>query len=226
MENISVLIADDNKELTLMVSNYLTLNHFNVKASFNQGIDLLNYLKQDSADLLILDICMPIYDGFNILDELNNSKNYKKPTKIILLSALSSEEVISRACKNGIDYFLVKPIKLSNLLSTINSLFNLDSIDNKIDRLLNNYSIKENLSGYKYLHYAIKVCYNNPSLLESVTKELYPMIAESFDSTIDRVERAIRNAIEQTYINHNLDDEFDKKPTNTKFIKYILNKIE
>lgn len=226
MENISVLIADDNKELTLMISNYLTLNHFNVKASFNQGIDLLNFLKQDSADLLILDICMPIYDGFNILDELNNSKNYNKPTKIILLSALSSEEVISRACKNGIDYFLVKPIKLSNLLSTINSLFNLDSIDNKIDRLLNNYSIKENLSGYKYLHYAIKVCYNTPNLLESVTKELYPMIAESFDSTIDRVERAIRNAIEQAYINHNLDDEFDKKPTNTKFIKYILNKIE
>lgn len=226
MENISVLIADDNKELTLMISNYLTLNHFNVKASFNQGINLLNYLKTDSADLLILDICMPVYDGFNILDELNNSKNYNKPNKIILLSALSSEEVISRASKNGIDYFLIKPIKLSNLLSTINNLFNLDSIDKKIDRLLNSYSIKENLSGYKYLHYAIKVCYNNLNLLESITKELYPMIADQFNSTIDRVERSIRNAIEQAYITHNLDDVFDKKPTNSKFIKYILNKIE
>ena len=226
MENISVLIADDNKELTLMIKEYLSSNHFNVKETFNQGIDLLNYLKTDSADLLILDICMPVYDGFNILDELNNSKVYKKPSKIILLSALSTEEVISRASKNGIDYFLIKPVKLSNLLSTINNLFNLDSIDTKIDRLLNNYSIKENLSGYKYLHYAIKACYNNPLLINSMTKELYPLIADKFDSTHDRVERAIRNAIEQAYSDAKLSLVFDKKPTNTKFITYMLTKLE
>lgn len=226
MENISVLIADDNKELTLMIKEYLNSYHFNVKETFNQGIDLLNYLKTDSADLLILDICMPVYDGFNILDELNNSNVYKKPTKIILLSALSSEEVISRASKNGIDYFLIKPVKLSNLLSTINNLFNLESIDKKIDRLLNNYSIKENLSGYKYLHYAIKACYNNPLLINSITKELYPLIADKFYSTHDRVERAIRNAIEQAYLDNELSLIFDKKPTNTKFIKYMLTKLE
>ena len=226
MENISVLIADDNKELTLMIKEYLSSNHFNVKETFNQGIDLLNYLKTDSADLLILDICMPVYDGFNILDELNNSKVYKKPTKIILLSALSTEEVISRASKNGIDYFLIKPVKLSNLLSTNNNLFNLESIDTKIDRLLNSYSIKENLSGYKYLHYAIKACYNNPNLINSMTKELYPLIAYKFNSTHDRVERAIRNAIEQAYSDDKLSLIFDKKPTNTKFITYMLTKLE
>ncbi len=226
MENISILIADDNKELTLMMSEYLTLNHFNVKKTFNQGTDLLDYLKDNTADLLILDICMPICDGFNILDELNNSNEYHRPSKIILLSALSSEEVISRASKNGVDYFLIKPVKLNNLLSTINNLFDLDSIDIKIERLLNNYSIKENLSGYKYLHYAIKMCFTNNELLDSVTKELYPMIAEAFDSTEDRVERAIRNAIEQAYNQDNLSDVFDKKPTNTKFIKYMLNKLE
>lgn len=226
MNNISIIIADDNKELTLMISEYLKQNGFNVTHAFNQGIELLNCLENDKVDLLILDICMPLYDGFSVLDEIKNNEKYNKPSKIMLLSALSSEDVISRASKYGVDYFLVKPIKLNNLLTTINNLFNLDSIDTKVDRLLKEAAISEHLSGYKYLKYAINECYKNPSLLKSVTKELYPQVASTFDSTIDRVERSIRNAIEQAYNQNNLNLVFDKKPTNSSFIKYILDKIE
>lgn len=226
MNNISIIIADDNKELTLMISEYLKQNGFNITHIFNQGIELLNCLENEKVDLLILDICMPLYDGFSVLDEIKNNEKYNKPNKIMLLSALSSEDVISRASKYGVDYFLVKPIKLANLLATINNLFNLDSIDTKIDRLLKEAAISEHLSGYKYLKYAINECYKNPSLLKSVTKELYPQVANTFDSTIDRVERSIRNAIEQAYNQNNLNSVFDKKPTNSSFIKYILDKIE
>lgn len=229
MNNLNVVIADDNNELVVMISTYLEKNNFNIKNTFSKGDLLLEYLKSNKIDLLILDICMPEYDGFNVLEEINKNSNiYIKPSKIILLSAFSNESVISRSSKLGADYFLVKPIKLNNLLATINNLFQIESIDTKITNILNSINIPTHVSGYEYLSYAIKLCLNNNNLLDNITKELYPEIAKNFNSTKERVERSIRNAIEIAYSESGItlnNIKYDKKPKNSQIIKDIITLI-
>ncbi|WP_416145531.1 sporulation initiation factor Spo0A C-terminal domain-containing protein [Planococcus koreensis] len=93
--------------------------------------------------------------------------------------------------------------------------------------------IPPHIQGYHYLKEAISQVMDNPALLNKVTKELYPNVAERMDSTPTRVERSIRHAIELVW---NRDDTrhisaifgyseelLKEKPTNSKFIAMIVN---
>ena len=64
--------------------------------------------------------------------------------------------------------------------------------------------IPANIRGYTYLREAIILVIEEAQLLNSVTKELYPRVAEMFDTTAARVERAIRHAIEIAWTRGNI----------------------
>lgn len=82
--------------------------------------------------------------------------------------------------------------------------------------------------GYRYLREAVWIAYQEPEILSSVTKRLYPEVAKRFNTTDKQVERAIRNAIETAWTIGNpetLKDVFDEiygdgstRPTNTEVI--------
>ena len=82
----------------------------------------------------------------------------------------------------------------------------------------------------------IMILYNNPSIIGGITKELYPEIADKYKTTVSRVERAIRHAIEVSWNRGNLDfmDEvfghsvdYDKaKPTNSEFLVTVADKLK
>ena len=81
----------------------------------------------------------------------------------------------------------------------------------------------------------INLMYNKPSMLGAITKELYPEIANMYDTTSSRVERAIRHAIEVSWtrgdyevmeeiFGHSVD--YDRaKPTNSEFIATLADKL-
>lgn len=68
----------------------------------------------------------------------------------------------------------------------------------KLNEILKRLGIYPNLKGYAYLTTAVEICTKNPDIITEglVTKRLYPGIAQKFDTTDTRVERAIRHAIE------------------------------
>ena len=84
------------------------------------------------------------------------------------------------------------------------------------------------LMGYKYVVYGIQQVIKNPSLIDSITYDLYPMIARKFDTSPARVERAIRHSIEYMWENGDLDTLISYfgytaksetgKPANSKFM--------
>ena len=99
--------------------------------------------------------------------------------------------------------------------------------------------IPDHIKGYQYIREGILLLYNNPDIVGGITKELYPEIASRFNTSVSRVERAIRHAIEVSWNRGNLDlmeevfghsVDYDKaKPTNSEFIDilaYYLNKTE
>lgn len=102
-----------------------------------------------------------------------------------------------------------------------------------ISNTLKDLGVKPSLLGYSYLRYAIGLAMDTPSIVHRTTLELYPRIAKQFDSTASRVERAIRHAIEEAWLNAKMDmqdvvfrstvNAFKGKPTNTEFIATVAD---
>lgn len=251
---IKVVVADDNKELVLMISECLKMQAgFEVVNTFNSGKALLSFLETHEVDLLLLDIFMPEIDGFKVLEEFNLKKDkYKRPKKIIMLSAFNNESLIRRASNLDVSYFILKPIDLQVMLESINALFKsqpkkLDSINlqaqgqqeinlnEEITGILHEVGVPAHIKGYLYLREAITMVYKDINVLGAITKVLYPIIAKKFNTTSSRVERAIRHSIEVAWGRGNVDTiahifsytvSYNKsKPTNSEFIAMIADKL-
>lgn len=100
---------------------------------------------------------------------------------------------------------------------------------------LRNIGIRMNIKGYSYLKEAITMAVKDYSIMPSVTKVMYPTIAETYDTTPSRVELAIRHAIDVAWFKRNLEFQQDifgyvvdskkGKPTNSEFIAGVADHI-
>ena len=105
-----------------------------------------------------------------------------------------------------------------------------------VTKLLHELGVPSHIKGYQYIREGILLLYNNPNIVGGITKELYPEIACRFDTSVSRVERAIRHAIEVSWNRGNLDlmeevfghsVDYDKaKPTNSEFIVTVADKLK
>lgn len=84
-----------------------------------------------------------------------------------------------------------------------NTLFFKTSPKN-IQELLLTVGFPQHVYGYNYIMYSLELIMENPEILHHITKELYPEVAKHFASTPARVERAIRTAIQITWLYGNL----------------------
>ena len=95
--------------------------------------------------------------------------------------------------------------------------------------------VPSHVKGYQYIREGIILVFKHPEYIGGITKELYPTIAKTFDSTSSRVERAIRHAIDISWNRANWDLMIDlfgytvdidgAKPTNSEFIVTIADKL-
>jgi two-component system response regulator (stage 0 sporulation protein A) len=105
----------------------------------------------------------------------------------------------------------------------------------EVTELLHELGVPAHIKGYIYLRESIQLVVNNIELMNSVTKKLYPKVADKYNTTANRVERAIRHAIEVTWNRGNisaLNDYFGTtvsphsgKATNSQFIAKIADKF-
>ena len=108
-------------------------------------------------------------------------------------------------------------------------------LENEITGMIHEIGVPAHIKGYQYLRESITLAVNDPDIINSITKVLYPTIAKKFDTTPSRVERAIRHAIEVAWNRGNpdiLNDLFGYtisngkgKPTNSEFIALISDNI-
>ena len=96
--------------------------------------------------------------------------------------------------------------------------------------------VPAHIRGHQYLREAIILSIHNQELLASVTKNLYPSVAATYNTTPSRVERAIRHAIEVAWSRGKLDtlqnvfgytiNVIKGKPTNSEFIAMIADRMK
>lgn len=104
-----------------------------------------------------------------------------------------------------------------------------------IDSVFLELGIPQNVKGYDYLMAAVLIATDEPELIQAMTKELYPRVADLFNTTAFRVERSIRHAIELAWSNRETETlnrlfgytvgVAKGKPTNSNFIAIMANKL-
>lgn len=245
MEKIKVLMIDDNIALTEMVKEYFKDNKkIEIVSCCHNGEEGLKAInnKELAYDIILLDLIMPKKDGVAVLEEL---KRQKITRNIIVETSYNSPEVIRNVSEYGVNYYILKPFELSDLENRILDVFkrldkksiNLvhNNLEISITRMLHELGMPSHIKGYQYIRDGIAMIYNNPEIIGGITKELYPDVATKYNTTVSRVERAIRHAIEVSWNRGNWDlmeeifghsVDIDKaKPTNSEFIVTIADKL-
>lgn len=247
MEKTRLLVIDDNEALVDMIEEYFS-SHELINIAFKaytgeEGINLIEKNLSD-YDVIILDLIMPKKDGIYVLEEMKKRNIYKP---VIISTSYNSDEMIRRVSEYGVHYFLLKPYELSDLENRILEASNVREKENKniniyhnnlqisVTKILHELGVPSHIKGYQYIREGILLIYNNPEIIGGITKELYPEIANKYDTTVSRVERAIRHAIEVSWnrgdwelmeeiFGHSVD--IDKaKPTNSEFIVTVADKL-
>lgn len=247
MEKIKLLMVDDNVNLVEMVKEYFCDNQ-NISLDIiaydgEEGIKLIEE-RQNDYDVILLDLIMPKKDGLYVLEQMRK-RGIKK--KVIVETSYNASEVIREVAEYGVNYFILKPFELTDLEGRIIDSMKLKNSSKKsidfynsnlqvsITKILHELGIPSHIKGYQYIREGIGIIFERPETIGGITKELYPELASKFDTTVSRVERAIRHAIEVSWnrgdwdlmeeiFGHSVD--IDKaKPTNSEFIVTIADKL-
>ena len=243
MSKIKVLMIDDNKELIEAVKEYFKSSELiEISSVAYDGLEGIEKIENDTYDVIVLDLIMPKKDGIYVLEKMQE-KNLDK--KIIVATSYNATEVIRQVSEFGVNYYILKPFDFDDLEKRILDLCNKKSGKNldlhynnlqiSITKILHELGIPSHIKGYQYIRDGVGLVFENPDIIGGITKELYPELANKFDTTVSRVERAIRHAIEVSWNRGNWDlmeeifgnsvDIDRAKPTNSEFIVTVADKL-
>ncbi|UOE42353.1 response regulator [Chryseobacterium suipulveris] len=115
-----ILIADDEHKIIM------TLEYSFRKAGYEvfiarDGAEVLEILKTEIPDLILLDIMMPNVDGYTTLAEIKKNEKLNK-VKVIFLSAKTGEEDIKKGLELGADAYVTKPYSIKKLMEKVEEL--------------------------------------------------------------------------------------------------------
>lgn len=247
MEKKKIYIIDDSENFKENLKEILK-EDYDVVGETSDGLQGFDYISNNEIDLVVADIVLQSIDGFELLEKLQNAELSNKP-KVLIVSSLKGEDFAEKAMSLGACYYLIKPVINDVLIKRINAIINdADNnfmpnskrtknrvLDEKISNVFITVGIPAHIKGYQFLREAIKMAIDEPDIINSITKQLYPSIANRFSTSASKVERAIRHAIEVAWNRgkiENINSLFgikvynsNEKPTNGEFIALVADKM-
>ena len=241
MNKTKIIFADeDEKNLEELKNNFI--DTYEILGTTSNGNELVEMINSLNPDVVVMDIILKGCDGFKVLESVQGTN-----AKIVVQSSLSIDGFINKAISLGAKYYCIKPFDIETLKDRIKDVVeNSDStkaftnkknnqIEEKITNIFITVGIPAHIKGYQFLREAIKLAIANPEIINSITKKLYPTIAQKYDTSASKVERAIRHAIEVAWNRgkiENINNLFgikvyssNEKPTNGEFIALVADKM-
>lgn len=117
----TVLLADDIELNLVMLKNMLSKYNFNIVTASN-GQDALDKIDFYKPALIILDILMPVLNGFEVIGRVRENPKCSS-MRVVVMSALNTNEFIDRAVSLGANDFISKPIVMKNLYDVVSRQF-------------------------------------------------------------------------------------------------------
>ncbi len=246
VSNLSVLLTDEKDEATLKLATVLRSNKMDVRMCAKNGAELLKLYEECHPEVIIMDAFLQHIDAMGVISRINMKDPVKRPL-IIVMSGIDNPNFEREITKCGVDYYFLKPIDpklMAERIIQISSWKGVgitahyeaqEDLTVVITDILHQIGVPAHIKGYQYVREAIRLTVENPEMLNSVTKILYPTVAKNFKSTSSRVERAIRHAIEvawdrgdveilNSYFGYTIQSQRGK-PTNSEFVAMISDKI-
>ena len=244
MKNINTMVVCSKDDASKMINE---LQQLSTEILINYSVDNYNdALKIINDNNIQLDAI--IVDGTlknqNILFFLTHYNNQLMLSRTIVLDNIKLDCYNLSATNYQLFNVIPKNYKIQELLYSLKEIKNKQekynfqkiSIYDKVAEILKKLGIAPDKNGFHYLRKAIYECYLEPNLLTSITKEIYPMLAESFSKKESCIERSIRSAIETGWDRGNyeysnelfkncVDYYYKTKPTNGEFIANIVDKL-
>lgn len=215
-------------------------------SSGSVGLSLINQYK---PDVLLLDTVLSGEDGFGVMKYVKENL----PTcSVFVVSGFSDDKLVSKAIAGGAKYYFVKPVSASTVCERVSDVLEeqtvgylvsaqprdkkrVTSLDEKISNIFISIGIPPHIMGYQYLREGIKMTIEDPSIINNVTKRLYPEIGVKFQTSASKVERAIRHAIEVAWNRGRIEAINSifgvrvyigsERPTNSEFIALVADKL-
>lgn len=119
---LNVLIVDDDDRNIFALSAYLKIKKMKV-VSASDGEECLQKMEETKPDIVLLDMMMPVMDGFETLKHIRENERFRH-TKVIALTALAMKGDAEKCLEAGANDYCSKPIDIDLLINKINSLLN------------------------------------------------------------------------------------------------------
>lgn len=238
-----ILIAEQGTDLGEACRKRLAEDGFEVVFCDKNGHAVLERLRRDSCDVVLTDMFLSGVDAIGVITTAK--KELAKPPAFFVMSGFDTPAVEREAIRAGAAYYMLKPFDLDLLSERVRAFgaapqpsvlpqgaFDLEM---RITEIIHQIGVPAHIKGYHYLRDAIGMSVEDPEMIASVTKRLYPAIAKRHGTTSSRVERAIRHAIEVAWDRGDVDtlnsyfgytiNNLRGKPTNSEFIAMISDKL-
>ena len=246
MRKRRVFLLQDNQALNEELKKLFSESgEFEVVGTATDGINGLKLIEEKKPSFLIMELALSGYDGLSVIEKVTA---LGLGIKIIVISAMSREEIIQNALNKGASYYMVKPINFSVLKDRLCELDKQElssgevfgkhreiSLDEKISKIFINVGIPPHIKGYAYLREGVKMAVETPDVINNITKKLYPTIGKKYLTSASKVERAIRHAIEVAWNRGRIESLNSilgvrayvgaEKPTNGEFIALVADKM-
>lgn len=249
-KKISILIAEDGSGFGKTCRNTLETYGYNVVTVEKNGEAVIEGVKQYSPDVVLMDAFLHRIDALGVLREMNEIKLEKKPVTMVM-SSIDNAKFEQELMSAGADYCFLKPFDIELMAQRVRQMVKWQKDDKKellldyskgttdleiiVSDIMHQIGVPAHIKGYQYLRTSILMAIDEPEIMHSITKCLYPHVAKTYKTTASRVERAIRHAIEVAWDRGDVDvlnayfgytiQNSRGKPTNSEFIAMISDKL-
>ncbi|NOR86348.1 MAG: response regulator [Bacteroidales bacterium] len=207
-KKLSILLAEDDKNLGTVLKAYLDAKGFVCTLSIN-GKDAFENYEQGEFDFLILDVMMPIMDGFTLARKIRESN---EDIPILFLTAKSLQEDVMEGFNVGADDYLTKPFNMDELLARLEAIL----------RRSNSQKTAKNVDSYTIGKFSFDVIRHILSAdgkdqkLTSKEAALLELLCAKKNETLDRSEALMKIWLDDSYFNARSMDVYV-----TKLRKYL-----
>lgn len=242
-KNVKILICNENHDERRKLSEVIRSAGYRQPDECSDGENAIELIRSGDYELAICDLWTSGVDGIGVI---RGAKRFCENTSFILTSPVNKHSILMEACEAGADICILKPFTDTSLLSHIESLVKTSTkesesassfpdIEAHVTKILHQIGVPAHIKGYQYIRTAILMTIDDGSIINSVTKVLYPSVAKKYGTTTSRVERAIRHAIEVAWDRGDVDtlnsyfgytiQNSRGKPTNSEFIAMIADNM-
>lgn len=210
-------------------------------------------VREVRPDIVLMEAFMTGRDAISVMQEINSDSNLKTPL-YMTLSTFDSTTLQRELTNHGASYFFIRPVDTETMVERIVQIAHSETasfgqpapsrssgrtsaldLEVLVTDVIHQIGVPAHIKGYHYLRDSIILAIEQPEIINSITKQLYPTVAKKNSTTSSRVERAIRHAIEVAWDRGDVDilnsyfgytiHNGRGKPTNSEFIAMISDKL-